>query len=650
MSSALPAHLRNKESASRWEDLEALQAEYRNFEPFLIDCMEDLLGFKCTDIQIDIGNYLQFGPQYLMVQAQRSQAKSTVVAIFGVWCLIHDPTYRVLILSAGAEVAQEIAFWVIQIINNWEILECMRPDRLAGDRASAKAFDIHHQLKGPEKSPSVACIGVTANMQGRRADLLIPDDIESSKNGLTEIQRQQLMHLSKDFTSICQHGRIAYMGTPQTTDSIYNALPGRGYQIRIWPGRYPNKEQLGNYKDHLAPMLLERMRKNPELMTGGGPLGDQGQPVDPIIMPEEALTKKQLDQGMAYFQLQHMLNTRLMDEDRYPLKSSDLVVMDLNEDIAPGQINWLPDPNRRVKIQGIPDGTHLYYPFTVSETVYAYENRGIYVDTAGGGSNGDETVATCTYFLHGYIFVMAQLPLPGGYSPGVFEELSEFAYKHKPNFIHVESNFGEGAFAQMWRPVLLKYYRDRGLAGSPAIEDIRESGQKELRIIDTLEPVIGRHRLIVNKNVLIQDQHSVQKYPVEKRTVYTLINQLTRLSRDRNSLLHDDRLDSLAGAVRPWVEHLAVDEEIRIQQKSTDELLEFMNSWADGPPESKMVTKVPKKAGIVPNKALSRTPSQRNKRFSKKNYQNLTLRNQRNYQNGRKPVLLSPPVNTGPFS
>ena len=286
-----------QETIRRWTDLEALQKHYSEFADFLYDAMTELLGFNCTDIQIDIGNFLQYGPKYLMIQAQRSQAKSTIVAIYAVWELIHQPKTRILIISAGADVAMEIANWVIQIIMNWDILKCMRPDRQHGDRASAKSFDIHWQLKGVEKSPSIACIGVTANMQGRRSDILIPDDIESSKNGLTETQRQNLIHLSKDFTSICQKGRILYLGTPQTNDSIYNTLPGRGYQIRIWPGRYPTIEEESNYGAMLAPLIRQRMTDDPSLRTGAGVSGDSGKPIDPELLPEDLLVAKEIDKG-----------------------------------------------------------------------------------------------------------------------------------------------------------------------------------------------------------------------------------------------------------------------------------------------------------------------------------------------------------------
>ena len=600
----------------RWEQLELLQAEYSDFEPFLIDCMEDLMGFTCTEIQVDIGRFLQHGPQYLMIQAQRSQAKSSIVAIYSVWCLIHDPKYRILILSAGADVASEIANWVIQIIMNWDILVCLRPDRQHGDRASVKAFDVHWQLKGTEKSPSVACIGITANMQGRRSDLLVADDIESTKNGLTEIQRAALLERSKDFTSICQNGRIAYLGTPQTTESIYNSLPGRGYTVRIWPGRYPTHEQLSNYGEHLSPLIRRRLEQNPSLQTGGGPLGDQGRPTDPVLLPEAALTKKEIDQGPAYFQLQHMLNTRLMDKDRYPLKSKNLVNMDISLESAPGKIEWMPDVNRMFKVYGLPDSFELYRPFSTSQELFPYEGRAMYVDPAGGGANGDETVASVTYFLHGYIFLMEQLALPGGFSDEVFYELSMLALKHQVNKIDVEENFGKGMFAQLWRPPLLKLFREQGLPGAPEIEDIWEAGQKELRIIDTLEPVVARHKLIINSEVWEKDVEQVQKYPIDLRSTYTLANQFSRLTRDRNALVHDDRIDSLAGAVRIWREWAAINEDLRIQQKATNENVAHMETWAQGSPqfhESQVTRKKLPNAGIARMSVMNRTPANRGK-------------------------------------
>ena len=568
-----------QQALKRWSDLEALQEHYADFTDFLYDAMTELMGFDCTDVQLDIGDYLQDGPRYSMIQAQRSQAKSTIVAMYAVWCLIHDPKKRILIISAGADVAMEIANWVIQIIMNWDILECMRPDRQHGDRASAKAFDVHWQLKGVEKSPSVACIGVTANMQGRRADILVPDDIESSKNGLTEVQRQHLIHLSRDFTSICQTGRIIYLGTPQTNDSIYNTLPGRGYDIRIWPGRYPTEEEEEHYGDHLAPMIRERMEADPSLRTGHGLTGLAGAPTDPMLLPEQVLLDKELDQGPAYFQLQHMLNTKLSDATRFPLNTKNLIVMHLDPDVAYSDIQWMPDKKRKLKFPGL-EAFDFYAPWTIGEERYDYEMSYVYVDTAGGGENGDETVATAVKFLHGYIFVMEQLALPGGYDPEVFLALSEFVWKHSANEIGCEQNHGYGSFAKMWSPVLLKFYEKKtGKRQSPKIIDDWVNTQKELRIADTLDPIMARHRLVVNQTLFEEDWNSVQKYPLDQRMIFTLAHQMNKMTRERNALVHDDRLDSLASAVRRFVERMNVDEKLRESQKATSENMKMMAEW-----------------------------------------------------------------------
>ena len=63
---------------------------------------------------------------------------------------------------------------------------------------------------------------------------------------------------------------------------------------------------------------------------------------------------------------------------------------------------------------------------------------------------------------------MEQLCLPGGFTDEIFEQLSNFALKHMVNKIDVEQNYGNGMFAQMWRPILLKTYKALPDQNSPA--------------------------------------------------------------------------------------------------------------------------------------------------------------------------------------
>jgi hypothetical protein len=562
-----------EQALKRWEDLERLQKHYSKFETLLVDVIEDVMGFDCSDVQIDIGDWIAYGPQYLMAQAQRGQAKTTIAAIYAVFTIIHNPATRVLIFSAGSGMATEIANWIIQIITNMPELECLRPDRSQGDRSSVSAYDIHYSLKGPEKSPSITCLGITANMQGKRADLLIADDIESAKNSQTALQRERILHLTLDFSSICAKGRIIWLGTPQSIDSLYNGLPGRGVSIRIWPGRFPTTEELPDYSGFLSPLLTQRILNDPSVQTGGGPTGTRGKPIDPILLDEETLTKKEIDQGASYFQLQHMLSTKLSDKDRYPLKLSQIrfIGFDREEKRGPMTLGFIRGESSEVKL---PEG-HL-----IREKMYRVQEVNdfaglmgyhMYVDPSGGGKNGDELAYAVTGFLAGRVFLVDVNGRPGGLDDAATDWLTAAAVRWKPKQIDIEQNYGNGALASVWKPKLLKHYQC-------GIEDVWETGQKELRIIDVLEPIIGAGKFVVSEELIHEDWERCSQYPLQSKGVFSLFWQLARITRDKGSLIHDDRLDAVAGSTRHWAEHVAADSLKAVAAAKQSEYRNLMNN------------------------------------------------------------------------
>jgi hypothetical protein len=540
-------------AAVRWAALELIQDHYVSFIPFLEDVMEEL-GFSTTQIQREIAAWMEFGPQYIMVQAQRGQAKTTVAAAFAVWCLIHSPAHRVLIISAGGTQAVEISTLIVRIIMSLDVLECLRPDKMAGDRTSVEAFDVHHSLKGLDKSPSVACVGIDSNLQGKRADLLIPDDIESAKNSATPVQRAKLLHLTKDFTSINSTGRIIWLGTPQTLESIYNSLPGRGVAIRIWPGRYPNEAQRAFYAGNLAPSIQRRLDAHPELATGGGLLGDQGQPIDPVILDEEALQKKELDQGVAYFQLQHMLNTTLADAMRFPLKPHYLTVMRGSGSKWPIQVTRGMTDDRIRHFLSTNHAFRMMTPHEVSSEVSTLQSIWAYIDPAAGGANGDETAYAIGGYINGSIVLLSAGGIPGGYDDEKMELLAKLLARFKLDGVKIEKNMGYGAFRQIFTPILQKHIKC-------IIEDDMVTGQKEARIINTLAPVMGRGALIVDEAVVEEDNERCAGYSASLAQTYSLFYQMAKISLTRGALIHDDRLDALEGLVRHFQDALAKDQE-----------------------------------------------------------------------------------------
>lgn len=561
-----------EQALKRWSKLELVQRVYASFDTFLGVAM-DHLGFETSPVQYDIGSFLEHGPDYIMVQAQRGQAKTTITAIFAVWCIIHNPTFRVLILSAGGKQANEISTLIVRLISTLNELECLRPDASNGDRTSVEAFDVHYTLKGVDKSPSVACVGITGNLQGKRADLLVADDIESVKNARTATMREILLELTRDFTSICATGRILYLGTPQSQESVYNTLPGRGFTVRIWPGRYPTVEQTLHYADMLAPFVARRMHQDPSLQTGGGLLGDQGQPIDPEYLTEEVLQKKELDQGPSYFQLQHMLNTHLMDAQRYPLKTEDLVLMRLNgpEGYYPMTVarGFGGDALTPVAIHTA--SYNLSRAHRVSDETALLQGIVMYIDPAGGGKNGDETAYAVTGFLNGNVYLLAVGGIPGGYSIDQLTRLAVIAAKWKCNKVIIEMNMGYGAFRSVWLPILREHTQC-------AVEDDYVSGQKELRIIETLEPVIARGSLIVSESVIDEDRDTAAVHEPAKRKLYSLFHQLSKITRDRGALFHDDRVDAVEGAVRHWVTMLAINQQAAIKSSQAKVELEKLKN------------------------------------------------------------------------
>jgi hypothetical protein len=578
----------------RWRTVEALQEHYAQFDPFLMDVME-LLGFDTSPVQRDIGSFLCYGPDNIMIQAQRGQAKTTITAAFAVWTLIQNPSARVLILSAGGTQANEISTLIVRILMQMEELEALRPDASNGDRTSVEAFDIHYTLKGIDKSPSVACIGITGNMQGKRADLLIADDIESAKNSKTALMREQLMDLTRDFTSICTNGRIVYLGTPQSMESVYNTLPARGFTVRIWPGRFPNPEQLENYGEHLAPYIRNRLLKDPGLAFGGGMLGDQGQPIDPTYIGEATLQFKELDQGPSYFQLQHMLNTKLADAARYPLKVEQIVMMDgLGSEYYPLEVVRGFGGGSLKDIAIFQQAYKINTPVKISEDVAKLQGKVMYVDPAGGGKNGDETAYAVTGFLNGNIYVLAVGGVPGGYNIDQMTTLANIAERWKVNKIIVEKNMGYGAFTEVWLPVLRQKYEC-------AVEDDFVTGQKETRIIETLEPVIARGSLILNSAIIDEERESLLRYPAAQRQLYSFFHQLSKITRDRDCLNHDDRVDALEGAVRYWLKVLAIDQSDAIKRARDKEYAEAMR---DPMMKDRWSNTGPSRGGSVFNKYL----------------------------------------------
>lgn len=567
---------------SRFRHAIIMAEHYANFRDFAADGMV-YLGFSLTEVQDDIAEFMQNGPRLRMVMAQRGEAKSTLAALYAVWRLMQKPSTRVLIVSGGETQASEVATLIVRLITNWEIFEYLRPDRSMGDKTSlTDGFDIHYALRGIiDKSPSVTCAGITAQLQGKRADLLIPDDIETTKNGLTQSQRAHLLLLSKEFTSICSDGHILYLGTPQTKDSIYNTLPGRGFEVRIWPGRFPSDDEIEKYGSRLAPSIAQKIVLNPMLQTGYGLDGKRGAPTDPERYGDAALCEKELDQGPEGFQLQYMLDTSLSDAQRIQLRLSDLIVANFSWESVPEVVPYRADPSMLVPLAATfpVSQTRMYYAANAQTTYRPLQDIMMFIDPAGGGA--DEMGVAVSGALGPYIHLLRAMGLRGGLTDSNIKRILQTLLDYKIKYVRVESNMGHGLFEMNLLGELTKASVDWNGKPEPffkevAVEGEYSTGQKERRIIDSMVSAMQRHYVVVHQEVFKDDEECGQQHAVDKRNLYSLWGQMANITTDRGSLAHDDRLEAAAGAIRYHKARLIEDEATAARKRSEEDAKAYM--------------------------------------------------------------------------
>jgi hypothetical protein len=547
-----------------------MQAVFSEFEDFA-DLGMRFLGYTLTDMQRDIARYMQYGPRQSMVAAQRGEAKSTLAALFAVWRLIQDWNEWVLIVSGGETQASEVALLVIQLIERWGILCYLRPDRSRGDRTSYEHYDIHCDLRTVSKSPSVACVGITAQLQGKRATLLIPDDIETTNNSLTATNREILLLRSKEFGAICVDGKILYLGTPQTKDSIYRTLSTRGYEMRIWPGRIPTLDEEVRYGATLAPYILDLITQG-AARTGYGVDGTRGQASDPQRYDEDLCIEKELEFGPEGYQLQYMLDTTLSDAMRTRIKLSDAIVAALGTDAAPDTLFYAAAPQNRV--QSVPDSVKqevLYNLAGSGQLMLPYQHKMMIVDPAGNG--GDEVAFACGGALNSYIHLFGVGGLQGGLSEENCNVLIDYCEEFGITDIVMEANMGHGTASM----VLLNIIAKRKLTHI-GVRDIYAKGQKERRIIDTLGPVFRRHKFVLHERAIEMDTEYLSQYSRDKRNLYSLLFQLSGITYDRGSLAKDDRADAVAHLVNELKGYLSADEEKEAEKLHNKRAQEFLSN------------------------------------------------------------------------
>ena len=519
-----------------------------DFKNFLYLAWKHLNLPQPTPIQYDISDYLQDKDERrIVIEAFRGVGKSWITSAFVCHQLLLNPQENILVVSASKTRADDFSTFTLRLIHEMPILAHLKPRD--GQRMSKISFDV-----APAKAshaPSVKSLGITGQLTGSRAGIIIADDVESANNSQTQMMRDKLAETIKEFEAVLKpNGRIIFLGTPQTEMSIYNLLDERGYKTRIWTCRYPDERLKTAMGYKLAPVIADIADK-------------EGQPTDPERFDSDDLIEREASYGKSGFALQFMLDVSLSDADKYPLKLNDFLVMSgcSSWKEAPVSTQWASGKEQMDAVKQLPNlGLKADYwttPMNISKETVPWDGSVMSIDPAGRGK--DETAYAVVKMLKGQLYLTASGGLQNGYSEESLQVLSKIAKEQQVNKVIVESNFGDGMFTQLLKPIL-------GRVHPVSIEEVRHHINKEKRMIDTLEPILNQHRLVVDDKVILNDYNS------EVDLKYKLFYQLTRLTRDKGSLIHDDRLDALSIAVGYWVDTMDRDTQQAVEDHK-DELL-----------------------------------------------------------------------------
>ena len=535
-----------------------------NFKNFLYLAWKHLNLPQPTPVQYDIADYLQSPEKRLVIEAFRGVGKSWITSAFVCHQLLMNPQRNILVVSASKTRADDFSTFTQRLIAEMPILSHLIPRN--EQRQSKVSFDV-----APAKAshaPSVKSMGITGQLTGSRADLIIADDVESANNSQTQLMRDRLGETVKEFDAIIKPkiGRIIFLGTPQTEMSLYNDLEERGFKTRIWSALYPDKQQTIGYGHKIAPMIAEVEDK-------------VGQPTDPDRFNEIDLMERLSSYGRSGFNLQFMLDTTMSDANKYPLKLNDLIVASgcSTWEQAPAKIQWASGQDQIKALDPeIPNvglkGDYLTSYLYMSDEFTDFEGSVMSIDPAGRGK--DKTAYCVLKMLHGVLYLTAIGGLDGGYSEDTLRKLAGIAKSHNVNEIVIESNFGDGMATQLLKPILAEIHPCN-------VEEVRHSIQKEKRIIDTLEPIMNNHKLVVDESIIKED------FKLEPD--HQLFRQMTRITRDKGALRHDDQIDALAIAANYWVEVMDRDQVLSYNQHKEqlldEELERFMETAIGRKPE-----------------------------------------------------------------
>ena len=210
------------------------------------------------------------GDRRLLLMAFRGCGKSTLIGLWCAWLLLRNPSARILVVAADAPLATRMVATVRRILETHPLCAELLPD--VPENWAADRFTVARP--GALRDPSMLAQGISGNITGARADVIICDDVEVAGNcdtpGKRDALRERLAELEFILTP---GGTILFVGTPHCEESLYRDPKHEDAFLRsyrrltlpimnaagasAWPERFP-KEGIEALRQRVGALHFER--------------------------------------------------------------------------------------------------------------------------------------------------------------------------------------------------------------------------------------------------------------------------------------------------------------------------------------------------------------------------------------------------------
>lgn len=180
-------------------------------------------GLTTPALHIEISRWLavawEQGDRELVLLAFRNSGKSTLVGLFCSWLLHRNRDLRILVLAGDFSLARKMVRNIRRIVERHPLTAGLKPTH--SEHWASDQFTVSRSAEF--RDPSVLAKGISANITGLRADVVICDDVEVPNTCDTVGKRADLRARLREMEYVLVPGGLQlFIGTPHTFHSIYS--------------------------------------------------------------------------------------------------------------------------------------------------------------------------------------------------------------------------------------------------------------------------------------------------------------------------------------------------------------------------------------------------------------------------------------------